>query len=185
MTGAGRRRDLLPYRVAGRGCDSDVVKRIVVGLDGSPPSRRALRWAWMQASRTGAGLRVVMAWENPSPDVWVPHDPPGTDRLAVTRHALERITGETLGDDPGVDVELVAAEGHAAKILVDSASDADLLVVGSRGHGGFAGVLLGSVSLHCVSHAPCPVVVVRGRSAPEGEEAGEGTGGDTGNVVGA
>jgi len=110
----------------------------------------------------GASLDVVMAWEPLNPEAWIPHDPPGTDRLGLTQRAVRRVVTEALGEHPGVPLEARAVEGAAARVLLDEAKDADLLVVGSRGHGGFAGLLLGSVSLHCVTHAPCPVVVVRG-----------------------
>ena len=112
----------------------------------------------------GASLDVVMAWEPLNTEAWIPHDPPGTDRLTLTRHAVHRVVSEVLGEHPDVPCETRAVEGAAAKVLVHEARDADLLVVGSRGHGGFAELLLGSVSLHCVTHAPCPVVVVRGAS---------------------
>jgi len=128
-------------------------------------SREALRWAAEEVATVGGFLDVVMAWEPVNPEAWIPHDPPGTDRLALTRHAVQRIVKEALGKHPAVRVEARAVEGAAAKVLVSEAKDADLLVVGSRGHGGFAGLLLGSVSLHCVTHAPCPVVVVRGGSS--------------------
>ncbi|HTZ07910.1 MAG TPA: universal stress protein, partial [Acidimicrobiales bacterium] len=68
---------------------------------------------------------------------------------------------QVLGENPEVPVRLVVREGHPAPVLIDEAGGADLLVVGSRGHGAFMGMVLGSVSEHCVSHAPCPVVVVR------------------------
>lgn len=137
------------------------MERIVVGVDGSNSSKNALRWAAREAERVGAALQVVMTWHNPYPDMWIPHSPPGTDPLAVTRRALEHIVKGVLGDHPAIPVEQSAVEGAPARVLVEAAKGADLLVVGSRGLGGFAEVLLGSVSLHCVSHAPCPVVVVR------------------------
>ena len=103
-----------------------------------------------------------MTWQNPFPDMWIPSDPPGTDPLALTRSALGRVVEEVLGEHPAVAVQALAVSGPPARVLVEAAEEADLLVIGSRGRGGFAGVMLGSVSLHCVSHAPCPVVVVRG-----------------------
>jgi len=135
--------------------------RIVVGVDGSSSSRNALRWAAGEAEQTGADLQVVMTWHNPYPDLWVPHDPSGTEPLELIRRVLERIVKEVLGDQPAVQVEALALEGPAARVLVETAQGADLLVVGNRGLSGFMEVLLGSVTLHCVSHAPRPVVVVR------------------------
>lgn len=141
--------------------------RIVVGVDGSESSKEALRWAADQAHKVGATLQVMMVWQNPTRDMWVIADPPGTDRLGLTRRALERTVHSVLGEHPGVEVDQLAVEGPPARELVAASTDADLLVVGSRGHGGFAGVVLGSVSLHCVSHAACPVVVVRGKPASD------------------
>jgi len=138
------------------------MERIVVGVDGSKSSRNALRWAAREAQQTGAVLQVVMTWANPYPDMWIPSNPPGTDPLAITRRSLESVVGAELSAYPTVNIDPLVIEGQAAEVLVKAAEGADLLVVGSRGRGGFAGVLLGSVSLHCVSHAPCPVVVVRG-----------------------
>jgi len=135
--------------------------RIVVGVDGSSSSRNALRWAVGEAEQTGADVQVVMTWHNPYPDLWVPHGPSGTEPLELIRRVLERIVKEVLGDSPAVPVEALALEGPAARVLVETAQGADLLVVGNRGLSGFMEVLLGSVTLHCVSHAPCPVVVVR------------------------
>lgn len=135
--------------------------RIVVGVDGSASSKEALRWAAAEAQRSGAVLEVVMAWDNPYRDMWLPSDPPGTDRLALVKRTVNDLVDEVLGSPPPITVATAAAEGPPAQVLVRAAHGAELLVVGSRGHGGFAGVLIGSVSLHCVSHAPCPVVVVR------------------------
>jgi len=75
---------------------------------------------------------------------------------------LQATVADVLGDDPGIEVRYTVAGGHAAAVLLKEAQGASLLVVGSRGHGAIAGVLLGSVSEHCVGHAPCPVTVVRG-----------------------
>jgi nucleotide-binding universal stress UspA family protein len=138
------------------------MERIVVGVDGSVPSRNALRWAAREAKQNGATLQVVMTWEDLGPDMWIPHAPLGTDPLAVTRRALAGLVRAALGDHPAVAVEETAVEGNPARVLIEAAHNADLLVVGSRGHGGVMGTLLGSVSLQCVTHAPCPVVVVRG-----------------------
>ena len=133
----------------------------MVGVDGSNSSRSALRWAASEAERTGAELQVVMTWHNPYPEMWIPHDPSGTDPLELTRRALDRIVKGVLGDHPAVKVETSAIEGPAARVLIETAKGADLLVVGNRGLNEFVEMLLGSVSLHCVSRASCPVVVVR------------------------
>ncbi|HUI03426.1 MAG TPA: universal stress protein [Acidimicrobiales bacterium] len=139
--------------------------RIVVGVDGSAVSKRALAWAAAEAKRTGAVVQVLMVWDNPQRDMWIPHVVPKGDPMALTRRVLHRTVEDVLGERPEVAVEAVALEGRVAHELLQAAKGADLLVVGNRGRGGFAGVVLGSVSLHCVSHAPCPVVVVRGRCA--------------------
>jgi len=136
--------------------------RIVVGVDGSPSSRDALVWAHRQAELTGAELVVVTAWSYPAASYptltgYVPM-PVGLDLEAESRTALETVVKEAIGDVP---VTLVVAEGHPANVVVDVARGASLVVVGSRGHGGFVGAMLGSVSQLIVTHAPCPVVVVR------------------------
>jgi nucleotide-binding universal stress UspA family protein len=139
---------------------------IVVGVDGSAQSKGALEWAADEAQRRRASLTVVMVWENPNRDMWIPRIQRGEDRpLLLTERALDRVVEAVLGPRPRVPVEKVAVEGPAAKVLVERAKDAEMLVVGSRGRGGFGGVVLGSVSLHCASHARCPVVVVRGTGA--------------------
>jgi len=138
---------------------------IVVGVDGSAQSKSALEWAADEARRRRSTLTVVMVWENPNRDMWIPRIQAGEERpLLLTERALERVVDAVLGPRPGVTVEKVAVEGPPAKVLVERAKDAEMLVVGSRGRGGFGGVVLGSVSLHCASHARCPVVVGRGRA---------------------
>jgi nucleotide-binding universal stress UspA family protein len=134
---------------------------IVVGVDGSEPSRRALRWAADQAKLTGAELNVVTTWEYPPTLGWAPPYPSDFDPNQDARKALQDTVEAVLGSDPGVVVHHVVTEGHPAFVLTEAAQGAALLVVGSRGHGAFAGMLLGSVSEYCASHAPCPVVVVR------------------------
>ncbi len=134
---------------------------IVVGVDGSEPSKRALRWAADQAKLTGAELTAVTAWEYPPTLGWAPPYPSDFDPNADARQALQATVDTVLGTDHGVVLHLAVTEGHPAFVLTEAARDATLLVVGSRGHGAFAGMLLGSVSEYCASHASCPVVVVR------------------------
>lgn len=135
---------------------------IVVGVDGSASSREALRWAAGQAELTGGSLRVVMAWFWPVVSGYAP-PPPEMDLARDAEVVVDGLVADVLGDSPGAPVEKRVVEGAPAAVLVEASSEAALLVVGSRGHGAFAGMLLGSVSAHCVSHARCPVVVVRDR----------------------
>jgi nucleotide-binding universal stress UspA family protein len=134
-------------------------RRIVVGVDGSGSSKKALRWAIRQAKRTGGSVDAVTVWHSPSSRLAAVADgginPEGTAKTALTE-ALAEVSGL----EPEVQVRPLVREGHAAEILLEAASGADLLVVGSRGHGGLASAVTGSVSLHCVLHAHCPVLVV-------------------------
>ncbi|GHF99322.1 universal stress protein [Streptomyces albogriseolus] len=139
--------------------------RIVVGVDGSPSSREALRWAARQAALTGGTVRALTSWDYPQYHGalgWLP--PSSGDEEALETRAREDLTRcveETLGARPPADVRTEVHYGTPASVLLRAARDASLLVVGSRGLGGFAGLLLGSVAQHCVQHAACPVVVVR------------------------
>jgi nucleotide-binding universal stress UspA family protein len=139
--------------------------RIVAGVDGSDSSLSALRWAIRQAGVTGAAVDAVAAWHYPvSSYGYVPvGDAEDYDFQKITEKVLADAISSTL--DPGSDVRVRShgIEGHAAQVLIDASDGAELLVVGSRGHGGFTEALLGSVSQHCVQHAHCPVVVIRGR----------------------
>ena len=134
---------------------------IVVGVDGSEPSKRALRWAADQAKLIGAQLKVVTTWEYPPTLGWAPPYPSDFDPDEDARKALQETVDAVLGGDPGLVLQLTVTEGHPSFVLTQEARDAELLVVGSRGHGAFAGMLLGSVSEYCAAHSPCPVVVVR------------------------
>ena len=134
-------------------------RRIVVGVDGSPASLGALEWAVRQASFTGAVVEAVTAWHFPGAYGGYPIAAQ-TDWQSNAQTIQDIAVKEALGDEATSLVRRVA-QGHPVTVLLDAAAGADLLVVGSRGHGGFTGMLLGSVSEHVVAHAPCAVVVVR------------------------
>ncbi|MER7916187.1 MULTISPECIES: universal stress protein [unclassified Streptomyces] len=141
-------------------------ERIVVGVDGSEGSRHALGWAVRQAELTGGRVEAVIAWDIPQFHGalgWMP--PSSSDEAALEERARSEVTSaveEAVAAHPGVQVDTVARYGTPAGVLLEAARDAALLVVGSRGLGGFKGLLLGSVAQHCVQHAPCPVLVLRG-----------------------
>jgi nucleotide-binding universal stress UspA family protein len=140
--------------------------RIVVGVDGSPSSRTALRWAVRQASLTNGTVDAVIAWEIPMmlqsygmAPVYVEEDGSFEENAKKT---IEAVISEEAEPSGSQRVRSLVIKGHPAQVLLDIAAGADLLVVGSRGHGGFAEALLGSVSQNCVHHAPCPVLIMRG-----------------------
>lgn len=135
--------------------------RIVVGVDGSDPSLRALDWAARQAELTGVALEVIMTWELPNTYGWSPQIPNNWDPQADIVKSLDEIIGRLRQTHPAVEPQARVIQGHPAPVLIEASRGAELLVVGSRGHGEFAGMLLGSVGEHCATHAHCPVVVVR------------------------
>jgi len=137
---------------------------IVVGVDGSDESKEALRWALEEARLRDATVRAVYAWRDPyvlAPGFGLPEDFEFDALRERAVETLDAVVAEVAGKTSHVPVEGVVAEGPAGSVLVQAAEGAELLVVGSRGHGGFVGLLLGSVSQQCVTHAPCPVLVVR------------------------
>ncbi len=136
-------------------------RRIVVGVDGSDSSKAALRWAIRQAKLTGGSVDAVTVWRFPSTYGWAPRPEGVPDLEGAAKRTLIAALAEVSGLEPGVLVRPVVTEGDAAGALLHAARGADLLVVGSRGHGGFASALLGSVSMHCALHAHCPVLVFR------------------------
>jgi len=141
--------------------------RIVVGIDGSPPSLDALRWAGHFAAVFGAQLNVVTSWEYPPSYGWssiAPEWDPARDMAKVLNDSVLAV----FGDRPPANMTLQVYEGGPAKVLLDASQDAVMLVVGSRGHGGFAGLLLGSVSANVAEHASCPVFIVHGDQGPPG-----------------
>jgi nucleotide-binding universal stress UspA family protein len=139
--------------------------RIVVGIDGSPSSEQALRWAVDRASETGRTVDAVIAWDVPlSAGIPVNY---GAAQISAgdwegnSRTVLDETLGKVLSEEERAHVRTHVVQGHPARVLLEAAAGADQLVVGSRGHGGFSGMLLGSVSQHLIAHAPCPVTVIR------------------------
>ncbi|MGY6499300.1 MAG: universal stress protein [Acidimicrobiales bacterium] len=138
---------------------------IVVGVDGSDGSRQALRWAIEEAALRQVPLQAVATWQMPTyaytgVAVLPPMEELGEATREVLAEAVAQETASLSGPSAQVQIEQVVVEGPAAGALIERSRHADLLVVGSRGYGGFRGLLLGSVSHQCASHAECPVVVV-------------------------
>ncbi|MEU7070673.1 universal stress protein [Streptomyces narbonensis] len=137
--------------------------RIVVGVDGSAPSLKALKWAAAQAALTGDSLQALISWEYPAswatvmPGVPLEFDP---ERLA--KQILDESLEKTLDAGTAGAATRTVVSGNAPQALLDAAKGATLLVVGDRGYSGFKAAVLGSVSSHVTHHSPCPVVVVRG-----------------------
>jgi nucleotide-binding universal stress UspA family protein len=142
---------------------TDPSGRIVVGVDGSKPSRAALSWAARQAALTAAPLTVLTTWAYPTnygyPMAW----PDDMDFAADAKSELDESIKGVLDSDSSIAVTTCVIEGHPALVLVEESKTAALIVVGSRGHGEFAGMLLGSVSEFVATHAYCPVVIIRDR----------------------
>ena len=139
-------------------------KTILVGVDGSESSHKAMAWAAAEAADHGAELVVLNVWEHtllpPAGSVSVSEHyvPDPSQRTAENLRA--EIT-QVLGEQPAIVVQPRLKQGTPAKVLIEESADADLLVVGTRGHGGFRGLVLGSVSQHVAAYAQCPVTVVR------------------------
>lgn len=138
---------------------------IVVGVDGSEHSQRALEWAVRQAALQHANLTVLTVnpvatepWTG-NPVVYPPDQEKQDTAARAAEEAVQKVTSQ-LGDAKPAQVTVTAVNGQAAPALIAASQDADLVVVGSRGAGGFATALLGSVSMKVVHHAACPVVVI-------------------------
>jgi nucleotide-binding universal stress UspA family protein len=142
------------------------METIVVGVDGSAGARAALEFAAREAALRQARLRIVCAWEIP-PAVYAGGFAPTLDQptLDAFRDGAETIVNEATAAakklQPTIETEGKAVQGQPAEALLQEAGDAELIVVSNRGHGGFASLLLGSVSHQVVQHAPCPVTIVR------------------------
>jgi nucleotide-binding universal stress UspA family protein len=135
--------------------------RIVVGVDGSSASEQALRWSGQLAAMLGAQLDVVTAWDFPPSFGWAAIAPdwdPAQDMAKVSADTILAV----FGDEPPASLRVRVREGGAAKVLLEASEGAVMLIVGSRGHGGFSGLLLGSVSANVAEHATCPVLIIHG-----------------------
>lgn len=135
--------------------------RVVVGVDGSEPSKAALRWGIKQAKLIGGVVDAVIVWRYPASYAWTP-EIGAAERLRDTASTtLDKTLAEIVAVDESVAVRPVVGQGHPAQVLIDAADGAEMLVVGNRGHTTFSGALIGPISERCVHHASCPVVVVR------------------------
>ncbi|MDQ1630285.1 MAG: hypothetical protein QOC80_257 [Frankiaceae bacterium] len=170
MLVAGRSRELA-HRGTFMTLSDAPAKPVVVGVDGSPASREALHWAVRQAQLTKCPVRAVIAWRWP---IEYGNVPPAieVDLRVDSAETLSAMVDEVLEEFPDIELEQVVREGRSAEVLLEESAAASMLVVGSRGHGAFTGMLLGSVSAHCVAHANCPVAVVRNSAAASGAESG-------------
>lgn len=138
--------------------------QIVVGVDGSESSNNALRWAARLAPTMKATIHAVVAWEYPiilgmeggMPGSWKPDE--------TAKEILNNALNHVFGNDRPIGLKGSISQGHPTFVLLDASNDAEMLILGSRGLGGFAGLLLGSVSSSCAEHAKCPVLVVHGNS---------------------
>jgi nucleotide-binding universal stress UspA family protein len=154
----------VPVAVVGPDAPMPGTGDVVVGVDESVGGRAALRWAAVEAARLGVGVRVVHAWDVL---VGVPEEATSIgamvepDLVEAARMGIQRLVEDDISDlDVRPPIEVIAVSQSAAEALVLEAKTAALLVVGSRGRGGFVGQIMGSVSQHCLHHSPCPVVIV-------------------------
>ncbi len=142
---------------------------LVVGVDGSDGSRRALQWALDEARVRQLDVTAIGVVQIHTVALSVPGYPYADERYFndLLEDARKMVAEEVAAAGPGAGVQVTAeaAIGSPAEVLVDASANAEMLVVGSRGRGGFAGLLLGSVSHQCASHARCPLVIIRPRRA--------------------
>lgn len=145
---------------------SELVPRVVVGVDGSPASHAALRWAVHHARMVGGAVEAIYVWDTPSARGW---SGPAVDPDFDLEQARERFAQEVRTVFPGEQpprLQEHLVQGDPSEALIQASEGAELLVVGHRGMGGFARAMLGSVSQRCAQHAACPVVVVHQENDP-------------------
>lgn len=144
--------------------------RIVVGVDGSEPSQLALQWAEFLAGATGSDVQAINAWSPLGTYGWAGAGwgvlPGDWNPAADSEKLLTETVDKVFGANRPTNLTLSVVEGNPAQVLLEAGAEAAMIVVGSRGHGGFVGLLLGSVSAACSEHASCPVLVVRGDTPP-------------------
>lgn len=136
-------------------------RRIVVGVDGSKPSIDSLRWAQRMGIALDAEIDAVLVWQYPlsyGASAYIEMWDPATDAAKVLGETVQ----EAFGDDIPAGLTTLITHGHPAHVLTEASADAQLLVVGSRGHGGFVGMLIGATSAYCAEHATCTVLVTHG-----------------------
>ena len=138
---------------------TDSRPRVVVGVDGSDPSKLALRWAARIAAAEDAHVDAVMAWQMPT--LAYASLGPIVDMQHAMEEALKHAVDDVFGEQRPNGMQLRTIQGGGAAVLLDASRDALMVVVGSRGRGGFAGLLLGSVSAKVAEHAECTVLIVR------------------------
>ena len=145
---------------------------IVVGIDGSEQSQLALRWAAYLARISGTTIEAVTAWQPITGSVAAAYGymtvPDGWNPAVEMEKVLVDTLDQVFGAERPAGLQVTVQEGHPTEVMLDAGSRARMLVLGSRGHGGFAGLLLGSVSSACAEHATCPVLVVHGDTPPAG-----------------
>ncbi len=159
---------VVPHRT--QGAEYTPVRRIVVGVDGSSSARKALQWAVQEAEAWDAELTAVAAVPMASGAgalAWLPAAVDRDQVLADVRSGLDHAVAEALEGRSGIEVRRHALDGNPAELMAEFSTAVDLIVVGSRGRGGFSGLLLGSTSQAVLSHASCPVMVVPSRSKKE------------------
>ncbi len=141
---------------------SEPEPRVVVGVDGSPSSYAALRWAVRYARLVGGVVETVHAWDTPSDVGWTgPAIDPEFDLEQARERFTEELDGVFADEQRPAGLREHLVEGDPSEVLIRASQGAEVLVVGSRGRGAFRRAMLGSVSQRCAQHAACPVVVVR------------------------
>jgi len=166
QAGVGTRVKEFAMSATAMGAGETRQRRVIVGVDGSELSNAALRWAVEEGTLRGAEVHAITAWWIPGGygDVWM--IVPNVDYAAEARKVMDRAIEEAIGPDEAQLVHRHLVEGNPATALIDAATPDDIVVVGSHGHGGFVGSLIGSVSQRVAAHAPCPVVIVRRPETP-------------------
>ncbi len=132
---------------------------VVVGIDGSPNSAAALRWAGNYAQLTGAELHLVLVWQSITGFGYAPISSDEFEREG--QRTLTRTIDTALGENPSLPISTKIVNGNPAAVLIEESREADLVVVGDRGYEGFAGLLLGHVGENCARNAHCSVIIVR------------------------
>ena len=163
-----------PVVVVRGSAPTDGIGRVVVGVDGSAESLLALQFAAAAARRRGAPLEVVHVWQDTDHAAHGRLGPLGESAKAQADREWQNILRSTLVVAPDVEIISNHVPGYAQSVLLKASEGAALLVVGSRGRGGWAGLMLGSVSLRCITLSACPVAVIRAPATAQGLRDADG-----------